>query len=410
MKNRHSRSTPWLLAAFALFVACGDSLIVDPSFELWCGKTLCAPWEVTGDVEQVKTWHRSDFGVALADGALLSQLSTHTAVKCIEFEVIADVDASAAVWLEMDFKDDGSSEYKQLIPESHWAKLRYLVKAPTWYERVRFILRKSGFGHAALAQIKATESSDCGTRPPVPETNRPNGAKCENAKQCESGVCAAPEARGNGQADFSRACSDCSSQKPCADDALCGAALNDYGPYLSCVVPGSGQLGAICVHGDECASGHCSSAYFTARGSCAECVSDDDCPTDQVCGLGIFESAGARSCQPRNLRALGEFCAVDGECQSGVCQGVCSECSDSQPCAAPASCEGPLMPFSPRTRLCIAGVGRRVSGELCSEDSDCNSSQCDLPDPTCYLCEGASCDEMNTLDCVITRRHAGTCR
>jgi len=410
MKNRHSRNTPWLLAAFALFVACGDNLIMDPSFDLWCGETLCAPWEVTGHVEQVKTWHRSDFGVALADGALLSQLSTHAAVECIEFEVIADVDAAAEVSLEMDFKDDGSSEYKQLIPESHWAKLRYLVKAPTWYERVRFILRKSGFGHAVLAQIKATQGSDCGPLPPVPATNRPNGARCESAAQCGSGVCAAPRAPGVGLENFPRACGDCSAQQPCAHDALCGAALSDYGPYLSCVEPGEARVGAICLSGDECASGLCSAAYFWARGSCAECTTDDDCPSDQVCGLGIVDGAGARSCQQRNLRALGEFCAVDGECQSGACRGVCSECSAALPCAAPARCEAPAVLLSMTTYLCIAGSGLRAPGELCNADDDCSSSHCDLPDPTCYLCEGASCDEMNTLDCDITRRHAGTCR
>jgi hypothetical protein len=289
-----------------------------------------------------------------------------------------------------------------------------LVEPPTWYDRVRFILRKTGFGHAVLAQIKATESSDCGALPPLRSTNRPNGARCETAAQCGSGMCGAlPQRAGIGLATSPRVCGECSSAQPCAADALCGAAISAYGPYQTCVVPGEGQSGALCLTDAECASARCSVPYPWARGSCAECASDADCPNNQVCGLGIAQDGGTRSCQPRNLRALGEFCAVDGECQSGVCfGGVCSECNDSQPCASPARCEHipPDRLYVITTSLCIAGSGVRAAGEPCNTDTDCSSTHCELADPTCYLCEGASCEEMNTLDCDITRRHAGTCR
>ena len=54
------------LACLALLVACGDNLIKDPSFDLWCGDVLCKPWEVSGHVARVGTWHDRDYG-GLAD-------------------------------------------------------------------------------------------------------------------------------------------------------------------------------------------------------------------------------------------------------------------------------------------------------------------------------------------------------
>jgi hypothetical protein len=59
----------WILAVVGAFVACRDELISDPSFDVWCGNKLCSPWEATGDVSRVKTWHEKDFGIELGDGA-----------------------------------------------------------------------------------------------------------------------------------------------------------------------------------------------------------------------------------------------------------------------------------------------------------------------------------------------------
>src|SRR4051812_39436762 len=132
MKKIFSSRKRMLMTALIALAACGDNLLADPSFDLWCGESLCKPWKVTGKVSRVKTWHEHDYGVSLGNGAVLSQRSKHDPVECIEFDVIADVSATADMWLEMDFRDDGTSEYKQQIAESHFAKLRFLVKAPTW--------------------------------------------------------------------------------------------------------------------------------------------------------------------------------------------------------------------------------------------------------------------------------------
>jgi hypothetical protein len=410
MNKDRSRLVRWGLIALAAFVACGESLIDDPSFDLWCGKSLCQPWEVQGTVTRVKTWHRSDFGVSLEDGAVMTQLSTKKRVDCIEFEVIADVTAGADVRLEMDFGDDGSSEYEQQIPESHWAKIRYDVAAPTWYERVRFILRKRGHGRAVLAEIRASAGVCYG--PALPSTNRPNGVQCSEPSQCASGVCgAAGSANG-----VVIACGECSPSEPCAGDALCSLVRGEDGVYPACVPPGQTQSGTLCVQDIECESGHCAPPIPGSLATCAECTGDDECTVDEVCGVGINERGAVRTCQPRHTRELGDICASDAECKSDVCGELgCSECNDLNACpdhTVCASIQGGLFgePLV-GARLCDGGNHTRLAGEACVRDDDCVAGQCDLPDPTCYRCEGERCAEMTHDKCTGgLRRLAGVCR
>ena len=404
------RRTRWGLAVLAVFVACGESLIEDPSFDLWCGDMLCKPWQVEGTISKVQTWHRSDFGVSLMDGAVISQLSKKHSVSCIEFEVIADVDAASEVKLEMDFDDNGSSEYQQLIPESHWAKLRFLVTPPHWYDRLRFILRKTGRGRAVLAQIKATSSDDC-DGPPLPATDRPNGAECSSAGECASGVCQSLERNG-----AARSCGECSESSDCAADAVCGLARSDYGPYRACVPPGETEVGARCFDAAECQSGLCTRALGLASTSCAECERDDECAEGQVCGISVNERGPARVCRPLHTRGLGELCAVDAECESEVCGlSGCAECSLTHPCANQGECSSlisniPGQWFAGAAQLCDARSHARQAGEPCNHDEDCASDACDLPAPICYLCDGDNCQDMNTATCGQLRRLAGVCR
>lgn len=108
-------------------VSCGRSLIEDPSFDLWCGDVLCQPWESTGSIRRVKTWHVRDFGVSLADDSSLTQLSTQARVSCVHFEVIADVTASANVRLELDFNDPrviaAGGDFTRCARASAWPEL-----------------------------------------------------------------------------------------------------------------------------------------------------------------------------------------------------------------------------------------------------------------------------------------------
>lgn len=404
-----------LWAALISLIACGD-LIADPSFDLWCGKRLCKPWEATGDITRVKTWHKNDYGVSLAKGAVLSQLSSHDPVDCIAFEVIADVSASADVWLEMDFLDDGSSEYAQLVPESHFAKLRYLVKAPTWYDKLRFILRKRGTGRAVLAQIRATESDEC-AGDPLPLLDRPLGATCDSTDQCNENICGqAPDMYSEGLAidadgHHVLSCGECSDKMTCPAGTICSVSISDAGAYRSCIDTRSLATGQWCMQHDDCKSMLCAAVSALTHATCAECSSDDDCDPGQVCGVDNVGNGAARICMRPTMRILGELCVEDAECDSGSCnQGACSECNETHPCKGGATCGiADVEWLTVEASICAPGAGKRESGDACTSDEDCKSRQCEEPDPICHLCVGAGCKDMNSDDCGFLRRLAGTC-
>ena len=416
------RSTMWLrawLACAAGLIACGENLIVDPSFDLWCGKRLCAPWQVSGQVSRVSTWHRHDYAVSLADDSSLTQLSEAAAVSCIELELITDVSASANVWLELDFNDDGSAEYRQPIPESHWAKLRYLVGTPRFYDGVRFTLRKLGNGRAVLAQIKAMQGSGC-DEAALPDVGRPNGIRCDADSQCMSGSCGpAPgtlalfEIGVDPEAQRKEVCGDCSSRHPCEDGERCNGSGGEHGPYLSCVTDPPAETGAWCVEDAGCAGSTCTLPLLFGHGTCAACASDAECAGDQLCGMIDAELGVARACVAAGADALGELCAADAECQSGVCcNSVCSECCTIGAACSNGSACGPLHP-SPvvmQTALCDVGERTRTEGQPCTVDSDCESEDCAQAPPECAMCDSGDCDPGRLRDCVLLRQPVGTCR
>ena len=397
--------------AVVTLVACGRSLISDPSFDLWCGNKLCAPWEASGKVTRVKTWHRSDFGAELGDSAVLSQLSTENTTHCIEFEVVADVTANAAVYLEMDFNDDGSSEFTQLIPESHWAKLAFNADTPRSYRSVRFILRKTGAGRAVLAQIKATSGTGCNK--PLPETDRELGQSCMEDKQCASGMC---EARNDALkiTNDNKACGECGDAAACPEDMRCGSLRGKNGVYATCV-PREQEAGALCDNADQCRSGLCVESLLQHESVCSTCTTDDDCSEDQVCGWVPTKLGPSRGCRNRNEAKLGQLCQTDAECASGVCSAhQCGECDGKHACADQSSCGA----FENTTGLLlVAGVslcggpsGGRASGSACYEDSDCMSQGCDVPEVDCFLCYEENCDQYSETACLLLRQRPGTCR
>jgi len=412
-RTKFSKRT-WLSIVLAACLACGGGLIDDPTFDLWCGDTLCSPWEATGNVTRVGTWHRSDHGVSLGDGAVLSQLSSHSSVSCIAIDVIADVTASARVSLEMDFDDDGEVEFEQQIPESRWAKLRFTTPTPGagYYRKVRFSLRKAGTGRAVLAQIEAT-SADCSV--PLPATGRSNGTSCDDATQCNGGACEfRPGFSGIGRAG--RVCGECSSDADCASGMRCGSARSVGGWYASCV-PEAQDLGLLCSDDAMCASGHCAAVYDAAPATCAECASDLDCPADRVCGTRVSAQGLIFGCIEPGGRELGEPCRRDVECESGVCSGFsCSECSDAVACADGRTCKVAALTTRSTSlsflmllggaRLC--GYAPRGPGEACNLDEECVSGECELPEPICFECDRERCPDIQ--DCSVERQITGVCR
>jgi hypothetical protein len=149
---------------------CGQ-IIDDSGFDLWCGANLCE-WQVeAGEIRKVPTWHESDAGVELLGGdTKISQLTdvNNFDGTCVRFEMVADLDDSVDLRLQLDVWGDGTYEYDERIPASDWRQLSYLVRLPATYDGVRFRLYKRSEGRAVLANIGAVIAEDrvC-TSPPL---------------------------------------------------------------------------------------------------------------------------------------------------------------------------------------------------------------------------------------------------
>lgn len=168
MTTRRSGALLFLATVFLTqtgYNECTGDVLHDPGFDIWCGDELCS-WDIEkGDVRKVSTWHDGDPGVDLVgDEVAISQLSEYAPVDCLRFSLVADVSADASVTLEMDLDDDGTVEYARAIPTSNWAELVYQVELG-YHDDIRFRLRKTGSGHAVLAQIRAVDNPECGGEP-----------------------------------------------------------------------------------------------------------------------------------------------------------------------------------------------------------------------------------------------------
>ncbi len=171
---------------------CSEPINQDPYFEKWCGPVPC-DWEVDeGSVARVATWHAGDDGLALlGDRASISQL-TDRQTRCLDIDLLTDIDPDSTVLLELDFQDDGTAEYSQPIDGHDWKRLEFRITPPTWYETVRIRVRKLSGGRAILARIRVGSTGGCEAEPLALLERRP-GARCEAAAQCASGVCGPTE-------------------------------------------------------------------------------------------------------------------------------------------------------------------------------------------------------------------------
>jgi hypothetical protein len=162
----------------------------DPGFDDWCGDNLCHWTLVDGTIKKAPTWHDRDYGVELEGSHVtLTQRPDITSIACLEFKVIADIDPSAAVFVELDFRADGTTEYRERLPSARWQPLTFLISAPSWYDGLQLTVRKESDGHAVLARLELGDGEGC-TDTPIPLDDRPPGAWCETAAQCTSGACA----------------------------------------------------------------------------------------------------------------------------------------------------------------------------------------------------------------------------
>jgi hypothetical protein len=324
-----------ILAAYPVFSGwqCGPPLNQDPGFDLWCidneGRHVLCAWDLdAGEIRRVATWHRSDYGVEMQSNPTQISQRIEEKAGCFFFEMLVDKDDGVAVILEMDFQDDGTIEYSHPLPNDDFRPIEYNIKPPTWYESVRFIIRKTGEGKAVLAQIKVSsvDEADCADQP-LNLTDRPDGAECEESAQCKSGRCAQvmlwrPDVEGGDV----KACSGCVYADDCLADDVCGLeASADALLYRGCGPAGRHGLGERCMDHPECQTGIC------CEGICSECCTNLDCPAGSACAPRDWETLGEEyeyqilplQCAPGEGKgATGAVCLKDDDCESNDCIGV----------------------------------------------------------------------------------------
>lgn len=136
----------------------------NPGFETApCEPARLCDWAVEGDVASVATWHSQDHGVELLGAPVtLSQwVDPFPAAACVGFELIADLEASSNVVIELDFGDDGHVEFADVLPASDWALLTYQHAVPAGAQRLRVAIVKHAPGRAVLARLDLS-TGPCG--------------------------------------------------------------------------------------------------------------------------------------------------------------------------------------------------------------------------------------------------------
>lgn len=159
--------------------SCGNDILADPSFDLWCEgedgeRTLCN-WELEeGRLEPVPTWHPAEDGASLVGVEVtISQLVelNQDELQCIFFTLNADVADDvdrASLALVLDFNDDGLIEVDLPLVADDYEAVQLFLTPPVAFESVRVRVRKTGAGEAILAAIRAqSEYSENCNEPPI---------------------------------------------------------------------------------------------------------------------------------------------------------------------------------------------------------------------------------------------------
>ena len=311
---------------------CGQ-VISDPGFDLWCGEALCAWKVVRGDAQRAATWHSADSGVQLlGDDAAIQQLTPVTSDDglCLRFDLVANVDETAEVSLEIDVYGDGTVEASERIPTSNWKPLSYRLLFAPPYEGIRFELAKRGSGTAVLAQIHAELADDCSGQKPIVGLPAPLGARCSADVDCASSVCAGDH------------CAECDPATPsCAGGTVCGVGFA-IGPNLAtplvCTIASSRESGEQCISDAECASSICT--LYGDYGVCSTCEASTACggACNPAWQHGVLP--GPSVCRPgEHAGAVGASCGTSADCASGICFGPdVKQCDDGRVCYSRDDC------------------------------------------------------------------------
>jgi hypothetical protein len=257
----------------------------------------------------------------------------------------------------MDFLDDGVIDYSHDLVTDDWKQAKYEVATPSWYDGVRFIVRKTGAGEAVLAHIRVTRSSGC-PAPAVELRDLSDGTPCSTASECRGGFCE-QIARVSSWAIFKPAeiCSSCGTDADCSVNDVCGlesSSVSKGEPHKSCGAPARHRLGERCIGDAECKTGVC------CNDVCSECCDDHgpSCPAGASCMDAAWWELGSAyqshllpgQCSPgKGLGASKAPCLQDADCQSKSCVGAgeLKTCqTDGRRCESDDDC--------PLSRLCLS--------------------------------------------------------
>jgi hypothetical protein len=205
---------------------------------------------------------------------------------------------------------------------------------------------------------------------------------------------------------------------PTADGACQALAAAACGKYASC--DQGYRLKWIYADAETCKSSLTTScldllqAPDTVAGptevtACADAVAKAEC-----LDVGSLRLPRIPACLFKGKRAADAGCAVDSQCQSGVCEResdtkACGKClktfAAGDACALdrPSDCQPEL--------ACNAGkCGARVAaGGLCTHGRQCSGGTCEKGKCTPYPMEGAACDVDNDSDTQLFCHFAYAC-
>lgn len=218
--------------------------------------------------------------------------------------------------------------------------------------------------------------------------------------------------------------------EPCGEDApcvpptscvegTCQTACDPARPTVGC------PPGSFCATAGECGAGACVPGAPGPAAIGDGCAADTDCVTGLCLDPGDGDARCAARCGPRagcfasevcvtdgcgcaaaerapGPRGLGEACAADADCRSGECRAEAGARYCTAPCATVDDC-GPGTWC--RAGTCARGRPGRL-GEPCLRGEDCDSGLCLDSEAggarVCSrLCEGTPCPEGST--CVGDR-------
>jgi MYXO-CTERM domain-containing protein len=182
-------------------------------------------------------------------------------------------------------------------------------------------------------------------------SSRGLGEECTVGTECRSGMCFADQGR-------SYCSHTCAADNECADGYHCRDG--------TCASGDRGEIGDPCVTNGDCAN----LTFCAIRGEqhwCSRLCTSEACPA----GFDCVAAGGTMICAP-SLGLVGDPCAGNNDCLSGLCAisaegGACTrQCGPDAPCAAGFECQRAADGI---TAVCVAPMPEPTDGGGCSAEA-----------------------------------------